>query len=217
MNISYYTIDDMSLGPSRLFRKGWKLERFQTLEEALAHYRTLSATRNKMLGLTDGTHVLELVECLPIFPDDQEGEDVLASDHRAFPLWENEPEAARATDLCVSILHLRYIKDGDILVPIPSSDSLSKLLQDKYLWLNIAGDEMSAIRWVNVAGRGWVSLSVLKSITMPRPLVLKYWADGITEQGSYLSLRVEPWEYKLLLRRTLERREKNKNEGGTTV
>ena len=42
------------------------------------------------------------------------------------------------------------------------------------------------------------------------PLVLKYRADGITEQGAYLALDVEPWEYGLLVRRTLERLKKEK-------
>ena len=42
------------------------------------------------------------------------------------------------------------------------------------------------------------------------PLVLKYQADGITEQGAYLALEVEPWEYDLLALRTLERMKMNK-------
>ena len=37
------------------------------------------------------------------------------------------------------------------------------------------------------------------------PLVLKYQADGLTEQGAYIPLDVAPWEYTLLLQRTLER------------
>ena len=30
-------------------------------------------------------------------------------------------------------------------------------------------------------------------------------ADGLTEGGAFVSLEVEPWEYDLLVRRTLER------------
>ena len=59
MNISYYTIDDLRLPAKRLLRKGWTMERFPTLEEALARYRALPASGIKALGLTDGTHVLE--------------------------------------------------------------------------------------------------------------------------------------------------------------
>ena len=108
MNISYYTIDDLRLPAKRLLRKGWTMERFPTLEEALARYRALPASGIKALGLTDGTHVLEVVKCLPLFPDDREGEDVLASDYSQFPLWSHEPEAAKAAVTCIAALGLRY-------------------------------------------------------------------------------------------------------------
>ena len=98
MNISYYTIDDLKLPAKRPLRKGWTMERFPTLEAALERYRVLPASGIKALGLTDGTHVLELVKCLPLFPDDKEGESVLASDYRQLPLWSSVPEAASATD-----------------------------------------------------------------------------------------------------------------------
>lgn len=90
MNISYYTIDDLRLPPKRSLRKGRSVEQFSTLEEALARYQSLPAAGIRVLGLTDGIHVLELVKCLPLFPDDQEGEDVLASDYSCFPLWAQE-------------------------------------------------------------------------------------------------------------------------------
>ena len=95
MNISYYTIDDLRLPPKRSLRKGRSVEQYSTLEEALARYQSLPAAGIRVLGLTDGIHVLELVKCLPLFPDDQEGEDVLASDYSCFPLWTQEPEAAK--------------------------------------------------------------------------------------------------------------------------
>jgi len=34
------------------------------------------------------------------------------------------------------------------------------------------------------------------------PLVLRYRVDGMTKDGAYLSLEVEPWEYDLLLEQT---------------
>ena len=45
-----------------------------------------------------------------------------------------------------------------------------------------------------------------------RPLILKYRADGLTAQGAYHALEVEPWEYDLLLSRTKERFAKNMKE-----
>ena len=210
MNISYYTIDDLRLPAKRLLRKGWTMERFPTLEEALSRYRALPASGIKALGLTDGTHVLEVVKCLPLFPDDREGEDVLASDYSQFPLWSHEPEAAKAAVTCIAALGLRYRVSETVLTPIPSPEGLPQDLQGKFLWLNLSGEAQSAIRQVYVAGTGWVSPSILNRKTEPMPLVLKYRADGINEQGAYLSLEVEPWEYDRMALHTLERLKKEK-------
>lgn len=212
MELFYYTIDDLRLPPKRRHCRGWTMKRFQTPEAALDYFCTLPNSGVKVLGLTDGAHVLELVKCLPLFPESEEGECVLASDHRTLPRWAEEPEAAIATEACVSGLKLRYAVDGNVIVPIPSSKGLPKDLQDKYLWLNISGEERSAIRWVNVAGRGWVPSGALDRQTPNPPLVLKYRVDGIDAQGAYLALEVEPWQYHLLLQRTLERKNEQKRK-----
>lgn len=112
MNISYYTIDDLRLPPKRSLRRGRSVEQYSTLEEALARYQSLPAAGIRVLGLTDGIHVLELVKCLPLFPDDQEGENVLALDYGCFPLWAQEPEAANATHICITAMGLRYRTAG---------------------------------------------------------------------------------------------------------
>lgn len=36
----------------------------------------------------------------------------------------------------------------------------------------------------------------------PLPLVLCYKVDAMTEEGAYLSLEPEPWEYQLMLKYT---------------
>lgn len=205
MKISYYTIDDLKQPPKRLFRKGYTIRNFDTVETAISHYQTLPATGEKSLGITDGFHVLELVKCLPPYPDDVEGETVWASDYRTLTLWRDRPESARAEAACETVFHPRYRVDGAVLVPVSQFKTLSKRLQDKYLWLNVREDEHSAIRWVYAAGKGWVPPSILYRRTDRPILVLKYQADGLTEQGAYVPLDVAPWEYTLLLQRTLER------------
>lgn len=209
MDISYYTVDDLRLPPKRVLRKGWTMEKFSTLEEALERYRALPPSGIKALGLTDGVHTLELVKCLPLFPDDKEGESVLASDYRKFPLWAGSPEAERASSVCIRELALRYALTGKMITPLPPPIGLSEELQNKYLWLNMTGELRSAIRKIYVAGTGWVSPGFLNWRPSP-PLVLKYQADGITEQGAYLALEVEPWEYELLALRTEERMNKER-------
>ena len=132
MNISYYTIDDLRLPPKRSLRRGRSVEQYSTLEEALARYQSLPAAGIRVLGLTDGIHVLELVKCLPLFQNDREGEDVLASDYSCFPLWAQEPEAASATGACITAMGLRYRIKGNVIEPIPSPEGLPQDLQGKF-------------------------------------------------------------------------------------
>ena len=68
-----------------------------------------------------------------------------------------------------------------------------------------------------LAGKGWLAPTVLKESAAVLPLVLKVRADGITDKGDYRPLELEPWEFRLLARRTLERLEQNmtKCKGGT--
>ena len=80
MSLTCYTMDDLRLGRGGFLRKGWTIQQSPELEEALAHYRGIPITKRKVLGTTDGFHVLELVKNVPLLPDDPEGEDVLASE-----------------------------------------------------------------------------------------------------------------------------------------
>ncbi|MFQ7451084.1 MAG: hypothetical protein ACLRNQ_06235 [Flavonifractor plautii] len=60
-----------------------------------------------------------------------------------------------------------------------------------------------------IAGKGWLAPSALEEPAAVLPLVLKVRADGITDKGDYRPLELEPWEFRLLARRTLERLEQN--------
>ena len=210
MNLHYYTMDDLRLGRGGCLQKGWTIRQAQELEEALEHYRGIPITKRKVLGLTDGFHVLELVKNVPLFPDDPEGEDVLASElGELLPTW---------VRTCVEALGLRYQIEGKILAPIPvNKKQRRKKLAGKYLWPDVPGNPASALRWVYLAGKGWLAPTVLKEHPPVLPLVLKVRADGITDKGDYRPLELEPWEFRLLARRTLERLEQNmtKCEGGT--
>lgn len=221
MSLAYYTIDDLRLGQGGPLCKGWSLERVQTLDEAVEHYRGIPITKRKVLGLTDGFHVLELVKNVPLFPDDPEGEDVLASElGEPLPVWADKPEARQAVRACVEELGLRYQIEGKILAPIPvNKKQRRKKLAGKYLWPDVPSNPASALRWVYLAGKGWLAPTVLKKPAAVLPLVLKVRADGITDKGDYRPLELEPWEFRLLARRTLERLEQNmtKCKGGTST
>ena len=209
--MTYYTMDDLRLGQGSLLCKGWSLERVQTLDEAVEHYRGIPITKRKVLGLTDGFHVLELVKNVPLLLGDPEGEDVLAIElGEPLPAWADTLEARQAVRTCVEALGLRYQIEGKILAPIPvNKKQRRKKLAGKYLWPDVPGNPASALRWVYLAGKGWLAPTVLKESAAVLPLVLKVRADGITDKGDYRPLELEPWEFRLLARRTLERLEQN--------
>ena len=219
MNLHYYTMDDLRLGRSGFLQKGWTVRQRPELEEALAHYRGIPITKRKVLGLTDGFHVLELVKNVPLLLGDPEGEDVLAAElGEPLPAWADTLEARQAVRTCMEALGLRYQIEGKILAPIPvNKKQRRKKLAGKYLWPDVPGNPASALRWVYLAGKGWLAPTVLEEHPAVLPLVLKVRADGITDKGDYRPLELEPWEFRLLARRTLERLEQNmtKCEGGT--
>ena len=117
--MQYYTIDDLRRSPDQSGRSGWSMERFGTLEEALARYRALPASGARSVGLTDGLHVLELARRAVLFPAESPCEDVQAASPEALPLWANRPEAIAAARAAVSALHLRYRISGRMAVPVP--------------------------------------------------------------------------------------------------
>lgn len=213
MELTYYTTDDLALPAKGVIRKRQAIAHFNTLAEALRHFQSLGPSMHKSLGLTDGAHTLELVRRVSFFEDDREGEDILAADLASDPAWSQVPEAEPAVRTCVETLHLRYMLCPDAVMPIPTSDQLPKNHRDKYLWLDQGHKRNSAIRWVYIAGTGWTSLKEWTSHADTHPLVLRYRVDGMTENGAYHPMDILPWEYPLLLRRTLARL--RQNTGGT--
>ena len=187
--MTYYTIDDLRLPPKRPFHRGWTMERFPTLAEALAWYRVLPASGIKSLGMTSGVHVLELVRCLPLFPGDSEGENVLASCPQELPLWAGEPESIQASETCISALSLRYQLDGTMITPIPPPHGLPKELRDKYLWLSERDGQKTAIRWVYIAGTGRIFCAGGAAQNIP-------WCSGTGRTGSRNRGPISPWRWR---------------------
>ena len=87
------------------------------------------------------------------------------------------------------------------LVPIPQSGKLRGDLREALLWQGYEENYESAIRSVFVGGVGWISPQDVKK-QRHLPLVLSYRVDGMSKDGAYLSLELEPWEYDLLLEQT---------------
>ena len=211
----YYVVDDLSLPRPGLLRKGRKTHYFFTFKEAIFIYQNLSSSCIKSMGIIDGRYELEIVRCVPLFKYDTEGENILASDHKQYPFWANRPEIDQAVQTCRKELRLRYLLYPDAIMPIPKSEQLPDEHSNLYLNLSSHCARDNAVRQVYIAGVGWVPPRKWKRRASRLPLILKFQVDGLTEDGVSVSLNIEPWEYDLLVRRTLERlNQNNSNTGG---
>ena len=143
----------------------------------------------------------ELIRCVRLFPGDAQGEDVLAADYRCDGLTKKNAALKDALDVCLESLRPRFLLEPERLIPVPQRKKLRKELREALLWQGYEENYDSAIRAVFVEGTGWLSPQDVKK-QRHLPLVLSYRVDGMTKDGAYLSLEVEPWEYDLLLEQT---------------
>ena len=208
MSMIYYTVDDLCPG-----RSGWGVKRFSTLNDAISHYRTLPMDGARVLGMADDNHAYELIRCVRLFPGDAQGENVLAADYRRDGLTKKNADLKVALDGCLETLHPRFLLEPERLVPVPQSGKLREDLREALLWQGYEENYDSAIRSVFVGGVGWISPQDVKK-QRHLPLVLSYRVDGMTKDGAYLSLELEPWEYDLLLEQT-KNHYKNKEKRNT--
>lgn len=155
----------------------------------------------RVLGMADDAHAYELIRCVRLFPGDAQGEDVLAADHWRGGLTKKNPALKDALEVCLETLRPRFLLEPERLIPVPQCKKLRKELREALLWQGYEENYDSAIRAVFVEGAGWLSPQDVKK-QRQFPLVLRYRVDGMTKDGAYLSLEVEPWEYDLLLEQT---------------
>jgi len=203
MCVTYYTVNEGLPNEKRSFR---------TLAEGISHYRTIPMADRRLLGLEQEDSEVELVRCVPVFPDS--AEDVLAADY-----WEDDlgtwPELKAAVETCLRELNPRYLLAKGCLIPVPTGKPLRKDLRDKLLWRSFDKGYGSAIRTVYVAGVGWVRPQDIRNYG-PFPLVLSCKVDAMSRDGAYFPLEVDPWEYRSLLERTKRYAETKINKGGTS-
>ena len=208
MSMTYYTVDDLRPG-----RSGWNVRRFSALAAAIEHYRSLPMNGVRVLGMADDAHAYELIRCVRLFPGDAQGEDVLSADHWRSGLTKKNAALKDALDICLETLRPRFLLEPERLIPVPQRKKPRKELREALLWQGYEENYDSAIRSVFVGGVGWISPQDVKK-QRQLPLVLRYRVDGMTKDGAYLSLEVEPWEYDLLLEQT-KNHYKNKEKRNT--
>ena len=189
MNLSFYTIDDLRLGPNL-----WTETRFDSVQEALAHYQSLPPNAAKELGLMDGARKLPLIRRAAMFPSETPGEDALVTDRLAQPPWRASSEVLSAARKCVAALKVRYCLDRDRLVPKPAE------LPEE---LRQSGFGPPVVRRVYIATAGWLTPAELKR-RFPEergassfPLVLKYLADVHLDDGPR-TMELTHWDLRRL-------------------
>ncbi len=191
---------------------------FSGLSDAVRAYRALPASSRKALGVQQGADAIDLVQFLPLFPHDKDGEDVMTLRFLEFPLWKSDPQVMEMARDLASRLHIRYCLYRHCIIPAPDRDKLPRALRDRYLWPDEPGDLNTAAQWLYVAGAGRLSAAEFKrrfrasQDAAQYPLVTHISAHGMDGRGNYKSLQVNPWEFHLLARRSQERLDQNKNE-----
>lgn len=209
--LQFYVVDN-------LWKGTLDIHHFRSLPDAIRAYRTLPAANQKALGLQRGTDSIDLVQCLPLFPNDREGEDVMTLRFLEFPLWKSDPQVMEMARDLASRLHIRYCLYRHCIIPAPDRDKLPRALRDRYLWPDEPGDLNTAAQWLYVAGAGRLSAAEFKrrfrasQDAAQYPLVTHISAHGMDGRGNYKSLQVSPWEFHLLARRSQERLDQNKKE-----
>lgn len=202
--LQFYVIDNLWEG--RL-----NMSHFRHLPDAVQAYRALPASSRKTLGVQRGVDAIDLVQCLPLFPNDREGEDVMVLRFLEFPLWKSDPQIMETAQELASRLHPRYCLFRRCLIPAPDRDKLPRTLRNRFLWPDEPGDFYTAARWVYVAGVGRLSGAEFKrrygsnSGTFQYPLVVHISACGMDSRGNFHSLQVSPWDFHLLIQRTSSR------------
>lgn len=217
-DLHFYVVDDIRLNVHQQTECF-----FPDLASAIEHYLRLPPSVVKVLGVAseDSTRLLELVCCLPLFGTDVAGEHIFMSKSVTHPFWKN-PSFLIAAKALVTRLNIHFCLDGSEIIPAPTGKGLPEHLDGKYLWRDRTDEPRSAIQEIYVAGTGWITPKALAQkfpLTYRDhryPLVLKYRADGVDEQGLHVKLEMTPWEFKELDHRTQVRIDQNKNRRNPT-
>lgn len=211
----FYVVDDLR-------HETPKIARFFCLNDAVRAYKAIPTDNRKALGVNEGNEAVDLVQCLPTFPNDWQGEDVMVLKFLDIPLWKSNPHIVETAQELAVQLHIRYCLFKNCLIPAPERKTLPKKLDGRYLWPDNTAGLDSAIRWVYVAGVGRLSPAEFvrrrdHGGAFSYPLVLRIKACGVDLRGNYKALEVKPWDYHLLARRTKERLDQNKiRQGGSS-
>lgn len=206
----FYVVDDLRQGELNIAH-------FERLRDAVRAYADLPAANWKALGVQDDSDAVDLIRRVPTRPCDPDGEDVMVLEILEHPMWKSKPSLLVTAQDLADRFAVRYCLCRGCLLPIPTRGALPKRLRDKRLWPSVPGKYETAVHWIEVAGVGTLSLAEFKRrypADHPAPyfpLILRLSTHGQNKNGSYCALKVTPWEFHLLIQRTKECVDQNKN------
>lgn len=206
-DLTYYTIDDLRLGQRRLDGPGWRLMEFTRRSDAFQDYQTLDIENIKVLGVTNGIQALDLVRCVPVFLEHKTCEDVLVMDYINLPFWCRNPTVKQLAEECIETFRIRYGLHEFTLFPLHRKPE-RQIAKRNFRLLNVEGSH-SPIRWIYVAGVGWLSPEEFKRRYIPPknsdfqyPLVMKYRVDAVNKDGRILLLEIAPRDFERMAEET---------------
>lgn len=206
-DLTYYNIDDLRLGQRRLDGPGWRLMEFTRRLDAFRDYQSLNIGNIKVLGVTNGIQALDLVRCVPVFSEHKTCEDVLVMDYKNLPFWCRKPTVKQLAEECIETFQIRYGLHEFTLFPLRRKPE-REIAKRSFRLLNVEGSH-SPIRWIYVAGVGWLSPEEFKRRYIPPkgndfqyPLVMEYRVDAVNKDGRILLLEIAPRDFERMAEET---------------
>lgn len=199
---TFYTVGDLRLlqrYPGDLHSRP-KL--FQTYADAVEEYKRIPSSSVRVFGIVHGHHVCDLVRCLPLFPDDLSGENVLMADILRYPAWQCQPELILIANHLARELPIRYYLQSGCIFPAPKPGQFP----DPLFGATLCGSRYKqALKSVYVAGIGWRPAEVMTcaatSVTAKHfPLIVSCRVTVRMPNGMIRTMDVAPWVYERLKR-----------------
>lgn len=124
-------------------------------------------------------------------------------DYKNLPFWHRNPMVKQLAEECIETFRIRYGMHEFTLFPLHQKPE-RQLAKKRFRLLNVEGS-CSPIRWMYVAGVGWLSPQEFKKRYIPPkrndfqyPLVMKYRVDAVNKDGRILLLEIAPRDFECL-------------------
>lgn len=125
-------------------------------------------------------------------------------DYKNLPFWCGKSVVKQLAEECVETFQIRYGLHEFTLFALRQKRE-KRLARKNFRLLNVEGSG-SPIRWMYVAGVGWLSSEEFKTRYIPPkcndfqyPLVMKYRVDAVNKDGRILLLEIAPRDFERMV------------------